>query len=60
VVSDAIAMDEPSRGTKANTYVLFRAYPFAAFCCGKFWVRDTALTPLVRYPTNVVLDRAVP
>jgi hypothetical protein len=53
-------MDEPSRGTEVNTSVLFRAYRFAAFCCGNVWVRDTPLRALVRYPTNVVLDRAVP
>jgi hypothetical protein len=51
-------MDEPSLGTTANTNVLFRACRFPLFFCANVAVCDGGPTTRIRYPTNVVLDRA--
>jgi hypothetical protein len=53
-------MDEPSRGAKANTNVLFRTDPVWSFFCGNVAPRDLASAAFARYPTNVGFDRAVP
>jgi len=60
VVSDAIAMDEPSRERKRTRRCSFALIRVASFFGGNVAARDPLSAGLVRYPTNVVLERSVP